>query len=35
MSVVQQELSSAHTGTDHIALINELGPRFAARAAEH
>jgi len=33
MSVVQQERSSARKGTDHIALIRELGPRFAARAA--
>lgn len=35
MSVVQQEALSAHTATDHIALINELGPRFAARAAQY
>lgn len=35
MSAVRQNPSSTRSGVDLIALISELGPRFAARAAEH
>ena len=35
MSAVRQNPSSTRSGLDLIALISELGPRFAARAAEH
>jgi len=35
MSALRQNQPVAPTGMDAIALVNELGPRFAARAAEH
>jgi alkylation response protein AidB-like acyl-CoA dehydrogenase len=35
MSAVRQNQPVAKSGIDTIALVNELGPRFAARAAEH
>ena len=35
MSAARQDLSSPRHGTDFIALIDELGPRFAARAAAY
>src|SRR6266851_9644021 len=35
MSAVRQDLPSAQTRIDPVALLNELGPRFATRAAEH